>query len=426
MRTNCVSKMLAGVLLLFCGQAGTFAADIAVKGDLQQTINQAQPNDRILLQDATYSGNFIIDKPLTLLGAQKSVLDGRGQDNTLTITSPRVTVKNVHVQNWGDDLTAMNAGIFVQQGASDIVIEENTLFGDGFGVYVDKTNNVLVKNNQVQGNTALRSADRGNGIHLSNVRDSRVEGNTVWHTRDGLYIISSQHNILINNRMRELRYGIHYMYSHSNTVVDNYATHVRAGYALMSSRLLKVDNNRAEHCENYGLLLNFVTQSTLSGNHMSNIKADPENNITGDDGKALFVYNSAYNEFTDNRFDNSDLGIHLTAGSEGNQIYRNQFVHNQTQVKYVATRRQEWSKDEQGNYWSNYLGWDLNQDGVGDTPFEPNDGIDKLLWKYPEARVLMDSPAVLMLRWVQRSFPVFKTAGVTDSYPIFQSRGKYD
>ena len=102
------------------------------------------------------------------------------------------------------------------------------------------------------------------------------------------------------------------------------------------------------------------------------------------------------------------------------RIYGNAFIGNRVQVKYVATRHQEWSQRGRGNYWSDYIGWDLDSDGVGDHPYEPNDAVDKLLWKYPIARVLMNSPAVETLRWVQQQFPVLRPQGVRDSYPLMQ------
>lgn len=60
----------------------------------------------------------------------------------------------------------------------------------------------------------------------------------------------------------------------------------------------------------------------------------------------------------------------------------------------------------------------MNNDGIGDAIFEPNDGIDKLVWQYPEMKMIMDSPAILILRWVQKQFPVLKPPGVKDSYPL--------
>ena len=143
--------------------------------------------------------------------------------------------------------------------------------------------------------------------------------------------------------------------------------------------------------------------------------------VPGAEGKAIFIYNSLFNQITGNLFSSSDLGIHLTAGSEDNRFSGNAFISNKEQVKYVSNRLQDWSHEGRGNYWSDYLGWDLDNDGIGDTHYHPNDGIDMLLWKYPSARVLMNSPAVETLRWVQRQFPVFRPPGVSDSRPLMNS-----
>ncbi|MDE2089933.1 MAG: copper-binding protein, partial [Gammaproteobacteria bacterium] len=91
------------------------------------------------------------------------------------------------------------------------------------------------------------------------------------------------------------------------------------------------------------------------------------------------------------------------------------------QVKYVEYRPQEWSRRGRGNYWSDYLGWDLNGDGIGDVPYLPNDAVDRILWDYPLSRLLMNSPTLETLRWVQNQFPVLQPPGVQDSYPLMKS-----
>ena len=103
-----------------------------------------------------------------------------------------------------------------------------------------------------------------------------------------------------------------------------------------------------------------------------------------------------------------------------NRISSNTFAGNEQQVKYVATRTQEWSVEGRGNFWSDYLGWDRNDDGLGDVPYEPNDNVDRLLWMYPQVRLLMNSPAIQVLRWVQRAFPVIRMQGVQDSHPLMR------
>jgi nitrous oxidase accessory protein len=189
-----------------------------------------------------------------------------------------------------------------------------------------------------------------------------------------------------------------------------------------------VVNNQSENDQNYGILMNFITNSRIAGNRISGVQTGrnpldsrSSKTIAGAEGKAIFMYNSVFNEIVDNRFTASDLGIHLTAGSEDNVISGNAFIGNKEQVKYVSNRKQDWSKNGRGNFWSDYLGWDMDNDGIGDTFYEPNDGVDKLLWKYPAAKVLINSPAIETLRWVQRQFPVFKSPGVYDSAPLMSA-----
>jgi len=420
-----IKKVFACLSLLLCvfsNLAHATVIQLTVADDLQQVIDLSEAGDTLKLAAKEYNGNFEISHAITLQGADGTVINSQGMGNSLFITADDVVIKDLDIKNWGSDLTETNSAIKVKN-AKNIELTGNNLRGDGFGIYLEKSADIIIENNTVWGNSDMRSSDRGNGIHLSNVQNVRVLNNSVSHTRDGLYIINSQKNELRANVMADLRFGVHYMYSHNNVVADNETRNVKVGYALMSSRDLTITGNTAHTCEDYGLLLNFVNTSTFSDNYIDTIRSGNNAVISGDEGKALFVYNSTNNIVTNNTFANSDMGIHLTAGSEGNKIYSNNFVNNEIQVKYVSSRTQEWSEGEVGNYWSNYIGWDLNDDGIGDSEFEPNDGVDKLLWKYPESKVLMDSPAVLLLRWVQKSFPVLQSPGVKDSFPLFKIVG---
>jgi len=393
--------------------------------DLQRILNNSQDGDIITLSPGQYLGNFIIRQQITLRSEKLggATINAQGQGHALTLKNSHITITNLHITNWGDDLTEQNAGIYSNEKvnherATDLLIENNSLTGDGFGIWLNHVTQAKVVNNKVRGNVQLRSADRGNGIQISNVTHSHVFNNETYETRDGIYVISSQNNLIEKNTMHHLRYGVHYMYSYDNTVKDNTAHNTRAGYALMSSRRLTITGNKTSDSEDYGFLLNFITQSTFSNNHIKNVWTKPENKVLGRDGKGLFIYNSGYNTLTGNIVDTAEIGVHLTAGSENIKIFGNSFINNPTQVKYVSNKKQEWSENARGNYWSNYLGWDMNNDGVGDTIFEPNDGIDKLVWQYPEMKMIMDSPAILILRWVQRQFPVLKPPGIKDSHPL--------
>ncbi len=392
--------------------------------DFASVLQQMQSGGQIKLEKGHYHGNFVIHKTIALQCMPGAILDGDGHGSTLSITAKNVIISGCRIIHWGDDLTTMDAGIKVKKSATNVLIKNNQLQGDAFGVLLMGCKDATVKDNKIEGNVKIRSQDRGNGIHLSSNKGADIIGNTIWHTRDGIYIETSNGNTIEHNEMHDLRYGIHYMYSYSNIIKNNYTHNTRTGYAMMDSKYLEIVGNRSDHDQNYGMLMNFITHSTIDGNTFSNVSQGGSQNgyykIIGAVGKGLFIYNSLYNTISNNTIEHDGIGIHLTAGSEDNRFFGNNFIGNQRQVKYVGRRRQEWSYKGRGNYWSDYIGWDRDNNGIGDRPFEPNDNVDKLLWKYPLAKLLMNSPSVQILRWAQMQFPVFKSPGITDSYPLMQ------
>src|SRR5690554_1074545 len=396
-------------------------ADLTLQSISQLPLEKVSEN-HWRLPAGEYVGPFVVDQSMTLECASGAFLRGVGLGNTLNIRAADVTLKGCDISQWGSNLTNMDAGVFIERTAKNARIENNYLHGQGFGVWVDATHNVAIVNNRVQGDVNLRNQDRGNGIHLFAVRFATVSGNEIWHTRDGVYIEAANDNIIHDNDIRDLRYGIHYMFSNRNQVTNNRTTRTRTGYALMQSRQLTVTHNSSDHDQNYGILMNYITYSTIEDNFVTAVQPGSGDgvHISGAEGKALFIYNSLFNTLARNHFAHSALGIHLTAGSEDNRIYHNTFIGNQQQVKYVAIRHQEWSHEGKGNYWSDYLGWDRNSDGIGDVAYEPNDNVDRLLWTYPQVRLLMHSPSIELLRLVQRAFPVVKYPGVQDSYPLMR------
>lgn len=383
-----------------------------------------EEDGRLVLPAGDYYGQFTIDKPLRLRCEEGAVINAQGQGSALTIAAADVTVEGCTLRDWGRDLTALDAAVFIESGATGATVRNSYLQGPGTGIWVDGTQDVNLFGNRIRGAPSIRSQDRGNGIHLFAVSGARVADNHVQHTRDGIFIDNSNGNTLVGNVLRDLRYGVHYMFSQNNELLYNRTYRTRTGYALMQSRQLTVIGNRSEQDENYGILMNYITYSTLRDNIVSDVQrssSGDDSKVLGAEGKALFIYNSLFNTIEGNRFERSTLGIHLTAGSEDNRISGNAFIGNQQQVKYVATRIQEWSVDGRGNYWSDYLGWDRDGDGVGDIAYEPNDNIDRLLWMYPQVRLLMNSPGIELLRWVQRAFPIIKSPGVQDGHPLMRA-----
>ncbi|MFY0477021.1 nitrous oxide reductase family maturation protein NosD [Achromobacter marplatensis] len=400
--------VLAALGLALPGAAGAAAVQVGAGADLAAAIAAASEGDVLKLSPGTYAGGIVVDKPLTLEGPEdrSAVIQGTRQGRTLWIKAPGVSVRNLTVTHSGLSLSEMDAGIFLDRTADRALVERNDILDNLVGVHVWGPSNATVQHNRIVGNRELRVAERGNGVTLWNAPGTRILHNDISAGRDGIFVNTSKQNTFSGNRFHDLRYAIHYMYTNDSEVSGNVATGTDIAYAIMYSHRLVVKDNLAVDSREQGLMLNYANQSQVTGNTIDRA------------GKCVFIYNANNNAFVDNRFANCDIGVHFTAGSEGNQISGNAFINNRNQVKYVGTRTLDWSVDGRGNYWSDNTAFDLNGDGIADTAYRPNDVVDQLLWRAPAARILLNSPAISIVRWAQSQFPALLPGGVIDSAPL--------
>lgn len=387
---------------------------------LREQLLSASRGDTIVLQDAHYSGNFEITYSLTLQGRQGAYIDALGYGSAITVSASNVVIEGITIQNWGADLYERDAAILISEQTENITINRNKLTGDGFGIRADHSRSLTIIHNQISGNQQLHILDRGDGIYLNRVEQAIIEFNQISHVRDGVYIESSKGSLVANNRFYEQQYGIHYMYSEQDEAYGNVSENVNGGYAVMSSKSVYLHHNRAQNASEYGVLLNITNGARIEFNVLRNIHNPNGQEALGNQGRAMFIYGALDNEIRGNEFAMSDIGIAMAMGGEQNRIYENNFINNNIQVKYVGDELLQWSQAGRGNYWSSYMGWDHSQDGIGDQSYQPNDSMDKLFWRYPEAKFLMNSPVVSLLRWVESQLTVFSASGIKDDHPLMQ------
>lgn len=407
---NGVMALVLGAIMLAgaVGAAGADTIDVPAGSNLQQAIDKAADGDILNLATGIHAGAIKIDKPLTLSGPEdrSAIVDGSGVGRSIWITAPDVTIRHLTVRGSGLSLFDMDAAIFLDRTADRGRIEENNILDNLIGIYVWGPKEGLVLANRIIGRTDIRRSERGNGVQLWRTPGTKVIDNVISAGRDGIFTMTSKQNLFRGNHFDDVRFAVHYMYTNDSEVSDNTSVGNDVGYAIMYSNNLVIRNNVSDGAKDHGLLFNFANGSDIAGNV-----------VRGGD-KCVFIYNANKNRFTENRFEDCRIGVHFTAGSERNAITQNAFINNQTQVMYVGTRFLDWSKNERGNYWSDNSAFDLNGDGISDTAYRPNGVIDQVLWRAPAAKMLINSPAVQVVRWAQSQFPAIHPGGVVDSAPL--------
>lgn len=377
---------------------------VAPGASVQAAIDAAAPGDVVEVERGRYRENLLIDKPLSLRGLDRPTLSGGLEGDTIRVTAEDVTIEGLIVTDSGDSLRDQNAGIYIQPGAHRAVVRHCDLAYNLFGLWIEKADDVRIEHNLIVGKREYRSPLRGNGIQLYNTRGARVIGNNISFVRDAIYVDVTHHAVFRGNRLHRSRYGTHYMNSYHNLWEDNEVFLNRGGLALMEVRDQVVRHNRAWGNSDHGIMLRTIQDTVV------------EHNIVAGNARGFFIYDAEYNALRGNLVVDNLVGMHVWAGSKNNEVEGNDFIANREQVRYVAARDELWGV-EQGNHWSNYLGWDRDGDGIGDVPYEANDLVDRLSWRHPMMRLLLASPAVQTLRLVSRQFPVWRAPSIVDPNP---------
>ncbi|MHA1293201.1 MAG: NosD domain-containing protein, partial [Promethearchaeota archaeon] len=87
--------------------------------------------------------------------------------------------------------------------------------------------------------------------------------------------------------------------------------------------------------------------------------------------------NCDYNNITDNLIiNNNRFGANIATSDCGhNLFYKNNFTNNGVNA-IDNSPNNNWDNGSYGNYWSNYSGRDINDDGIGDKPYNWNGVVD--------------------------------------------------
>lgn len=405
--------LLTLALLLLSGLCAPLSAAErlvpAQAGALAQAIAGSDPGDVLILAPGRHDGPVTLDRPLTLDGQGQATVDAGGTGSVITVTGQDITVRGLTLTGSGSDHDGIDSGVQIKRSAARVLIEDNQILGNLYGVDVHGPRDATVRGNRIVGRTDHHMNSRGNGVYVWNAPGTIIEDNDIRLGRDGIFVNASNDGIFRRNLMRDLRFAVHYMYANNSEVSGNISIGNTLGFALMFSNRIIVHDNLSLGDRTHGLMLNYANNADIRGNL-----------VRGGAEKCTFIYNAHRNLIYDNRFEGCGIGIHFTAGSERNAITGNAFIGNRTQVKYVGTKHVEWSHDGRGNHWSDHPAFDLDGNGIADASFRPNDLMDHILWSQPAASLLNGAPAVQLIRWSQKNFPASLPGGVLDSAPLMR------
>lgn len=375
---------------------------------IKEGIDQAQAYDTLLIKKGTYlEFDIIVNKPLTIVGKDYPVVDGEDQGEIFTVTSDNVTIDGLFIINVGTSYTSDYAAIRVVK-SKNFLIQNVVLEKLFFGIYLEKSNDGRVYHNKIIGD-AVEEFNSGNGIQLWYCNNVSVEQNIVQHVRDGIYLEFSDQIVIKNNiSTNNVRYGLHFMFSNDDLYQDNTFENNGAGVAVMFSKKIKMYNNTFKKnwgAASFGMLLKEINDSEIIGNTF-------EENTVG-----ISIEGSNRINYRENDFVNNGWALKVRGACYGNVFSSNNFLYNSFDVSYNSKLN---DNSFSGNYWSNYTGYDLDKNGVGDVPYRPVKLFSYIVNRTPETIVLLRSLFMDIIDFSEKVSPVFTPDNLRDNSPLMK------
>jgi nitrous oxidase accessory protein len=371
-----------------------------------EAVRIAPAGARIVVRAGNYrEAPIVIDRPLTIVGEGRPVIEPLEATTLIRVTADDVTVRGLVLANVTPSHREDRAALKFEQ-SSRCVAEDLDVRDAPFGIVVAGSTDCRIAGNTIRGPGSSKRP-LGNAIHVWSSTRIAVTDNTVSQHRDGLYFeFAREATVERNESERNSRYGLHFMFSDNCAYRDNRFVANGAGVAVMYSREVAMERNEFHANRGptaYGLLLKDIDDSRLEANRFS------ENTV------ALLIEGGGRIGIVGNRFSQNGWAIRLMANSAANRFERNVFEGNSFDM---ATNSRATSAVVAGNWWDRYTGYDLDRDGRGDVAFRPVRLFSLLVASHPPSVILMRSGFVDLLETAERALPVLTPETLVDASPL--------
>jgi nitrous oxide reductase family maturation protein NosD len=418
-----ISISVIGLLTSF-----SFASDQLQSVDvIAKLIDVAEDGSTVTIPKGIYQGNLVVSKPITLLANGDVVIDALGNGTVIELRAEGITLRGFTVRGSGSSVDHEPAGVRVFAGP--VVIENNRFEDVYFGIDLRQSPKTIIRNNHLVGKD-LELGRRGDGIRLWWSHGCVIQDNTAIDLRDMVFWYS-ENLIIEGNNVSQSRYGLHFMYSHNTVMSENELSDNSVGIYLMYSNNITLKHNRVVNnrgSSGYGIGLKDCDDIVIQDNALlaNRVGVYIDNSPSSVDAVGLITRNSlSFNE----------IGLLATPITHDNVITENAFIENEEQVTVHGGGQltlNSFELDGRGNFWSDYAGFDLVNDGIGDLPHAPRSLFRNLLAREPNLRIFVHSPAQQAIELTARAFPdlspqpMFSDPSPLSSVPTLQLMSSSD
>lgn len=366
---------------------------------LEEVVGSLPSGSTLKLEPGIYAGPLHIDRPMRLIGSPGAALVGPGKGSVLIITADDVQVEGMELRGGGHNATDGDAGIIVL--GDRFLLRGLKLTDVLVGIDLRQAHHGKIQDVNIEGSPNGPMGMRGDGIRLWESTHNQIEGNHLSYVRD-MVIWYSNHNTVENNVIEHSRYGVHFMHSDQSEVRNNHFSQDVVGVFVMYSTDIRLEGNVVANA-NGAAGMGF-------GCKESDTIALKQNQFLGNT-TGLYLDSCPHRigglaNIQDNLLAYNHVGLRFNGVHAGAEFRKNRFHENSIPVVVTGGGDAQAALFE-GNRWSDYEGYDLDQDGFGDLPYAPRKVSRAILERRPAAAFFNGSPAAQLLDFLAIVFPMW-------------------
>ena len=362
---------------------------------LQALIDATPAGATLRLAPGVYSGPAKIGRPLTIDGGRQAVIVGNGHSTVLSVATNGVTLRGLRLTGSGELHDRVDAGILLE--GDDHRVEDNQIDDVLFGIHLKQVRRSRIAGNRITGKN-LAMGLRGDAIRVWYSQHNVIEGNHFTRARD-LTFANSADNRIVGNEFSDGRYGMHIVFSPRLLIENNRLSDTGTGIVVLYSPDLVLRGNHVAHAltdGGGGIVFKESNDALVEHNEVLHCSVGLRVDAPPQSVGTLTVKN--------NRFAYNIVGMFFYGEEGGHRFHDNRFEHNLNTVAISAAGAGS-ANVWRGNYWDEYQGFDRNGDGVGDTPHEVRLFADRIWMETPMTTFFRNSPALEMLDFLERLAP---------------------
>jgi len=316
---------------------------------IQEAIYDAGDGDTVFVYNGTYNESVMVDSNIEIIGDNNNtiVIGNSTEGYAFWVDSDRCNISNLNIQNtmigivYSSNNNSLIQNNFFNNTLLSIAILSNVTgySTSPIGLSGSSEGNTIIRNNSLM-NYWIGMLVMGNRITIQN---NSIYGNMSV----GIYYIVGNNNTILYNTFTNDGIAFLSTYFNYSVIENNNFYNNEIGIASGYSRYTQIRNNSINLGDTSGIELAYAYNNTCYNNTITNISGDAFN----------ISYYSDYNTFYSNVMKNNTRN----AFDDGSDTWYNQ----------------EYSF---GNYWDDYNGSDLNNNGIGDAAYYISGSVNQDLY----------------------------------------------